>query len=101
MGHRRSVTTITTLVIQSKAENRRHRVRLASELALEQWKVHTQLAAKSREMGTPPPGVYAYFYMRMLELMEQGKFTPEEAGRLNREVDQLIKVAKQSQVDVM
>jgi hypothetical protein len=85
--------------INARHESRRHRMRLAYESALEEWKTHLNVgieAAKLRgggRFGFNPAFTYVYGNLKLLELMEKGPLTPEVLKQHLQEQRELENIA--------
>jgi hypothetical protein len=68
-------------VIQSRAEHKRERLRLATQLAVEDHKMAVEMVKLNRRGGVPPLSVYVAYHADLLAVLATGKLiTPEDVA---------------------
>lgn len=78
--------SILTMWIQTRVQARRDRLRLASELALDEFRIHLEHATKQGKPANVQPLVsYIYFHLELSKLVERGAVTVESLRDLTRE----------------
>ncbi|NKB24399.1 MAG: hypothetical protein GKR87_08505 [Kiritimatiellae bacterium] len=76
--------SIITIVVQTRSQNKRDRMRMVTELALEDYRQHLDLALKTNNLGGFPPLVtYLHYHLEIMELAENGNLTPDELRRVS------------------
>ena len=74
-------------LITSRAENKRSRTRLACEIAVKEWETHLDMAKQSakrtgKRQITPAFAAYVYTHMKILDLVERDRLTPDEIRKV-------------------
>jgi hypothetical protein len=78
-----SMSSIVTMLIQSKVKDRRDRMQQVTSLAIEHYKAIQDDAQKRGKDGALPPAVFVSYYHQLPELIESGKLSPEAFSALN------------------
>jgi hypothetical protein len=78
-----SMSSIATMLIQSKVKDKRDRMQQVTSLAIEHYKAIQDDAQKRGKEGALPPAVFVSYYHQLLELIESGKLNPETFSALN------------------
>jgi len=81
------------IYIQSWIQDRRAAVRLAAELALEDYKLRMQAAPPGTPF--PPATVFIDYQVKIMKLIERGKLTPETLKDLSLEHDKFFDAIKE------
>ncbi len=90
-----SVASIAALVIQSRFQDRRERMRLAAQIAMEEYKFQADLISKNTGGGTLQGiATYIHYHIGLMALIEQGKLTPESHKQLMDKNGEMIKAIK-------
>jgi hypothetical protein len=88
--------SVLTVWITGRAETRRHRMQVITQLALKDREIAIDAAKHSGgRTGIPPTVVYLDFYGRVLDLIEKGDFNQAAFKKVHEAQDALIKVAEQ------
>lgn len=94
-----AATSILTIHIQTKAQNRREKVKLASELAIEDFKLSLKMAETLAKPYTfLPIAVYVHFHTKLLEALDAGELDERkihEITELNKKVIKAVKKANE------
>jgi len=70
--------SVATVWLQLRSQDRRERLRQATTLALEEFKVHIDLAASGKgPPGVMPISVLSHFYAEVLAALDRGDLTVE------------------------
>ncbi|RJP55614.1 MAG: hypothetical protein C4557_01175 [Anaerolineaceae bacterium] len=82
--------------INAKAEWKRQLLQLGHELGIKQWESTLSIlqrhADQGRKIKMVPTFVYVNFNVRVLELLADGKLTPESLQKLHAENNKIIQV---------
>jgi hypothetical protein len=78
-----SMSSIITMLIQSKVKDKRDRMQQVTSLTIEHYKAIQDDAQKRAKDGPLPPAVFLSYYHQLLELIESGKLNPETFSALN------------------
>ncbi len=66
--------SIVTIIVQSRAQSRRERIRMAAQIAIEDLKMSIETASKSgKRASIQPPTVYLHYHMKLMELLENNR----------------------------
>ncbi len=70
--------SIATIWIQTKAQTDRERIRLVTDLAVEDHQSAFEMGkASGRPFHMPPVALYLHYHTELVKLMESGSLTPE------------------------
>lgn len=86
-----SLTSIITVIIQARNENRRAQAKNAVELALEDYRISTE-HAKLYGTAVFPLSLYIHYHVRIMEYANKGELTKENLKKIDIEQDELIEV---------
>ena len=83
--------SIVTIVVQSHFQNKRERLKMAVQTAMDDVKMSMEIALKS-ERGTaiPPSIVYLHYHMKLMELLESDKLDSDTLRSLTEENRKII-----------
>lgn len=82
--------SVGTMIVASYFENKRQKIRLAYEAALEDHRVSCEAASKRADGGLVSPLTsYIHFHFKYMELLGKDKVTKEEMEKLSEERDML------------
>ena len=84
--------SIATVWIQGMVQDRRERLRLVTELALEDYKIQLKHAAPGSRVL--PISMFIDFHLRLAREFERGVLTPERYEKVFRENEALISKIK-------
>jgi len=63
--------SIATIIVQSRSQNKRERIKMAAQIAMEDVKISMEIALKSgKRTAIPAPTVYLHYHMKLMELLE-------------------------------
>ena len=89
-----AAASIVTSIIHQKYQNKRELLRIASDLAREDYKRRFEIVTK--EGGEMPPiSVFVHYHVQVLEHMAKGTYTPETISRLREENAQVLSAYKE------
>lgn len=75
--------SIITVVVQARIQDRRERMRQATNLAIEDYKLQLEISKRVPGNGKiPPVTLFVDFHMRLARELEAGTLTPESYGRV-------------------
>ena len=84
-------TSIVTIWLQLKSQERRERVKLASELALEDVKQTLEIAKTlNKRSSIPPLSVYQHYHLQVLDALEKRALTKEKLQEIMKENKSVI-----------
>ena len=86
-----ALASIVAITIQSRAHERRDKMRLMTELALEDYKIHHE-AVKSAGGAMPPLVVYLHYHQELMDLIEKKEVTPAALQKLRQVNDEIIRI---------
>jgi len=86
-----SLTSIITIIIQAKNENKRALTKNAVELALEDYRLATE-HAKLHGTAVFPLSLYIHYHVRIMDYANKGELTKEALNKINIEQDELRQV---------
>ena len=90
-----SFTSVFIVVVQTRSERRRDRVRLAVQAAIEDHKRVFEMAEKTgRDKIVQPLSSYIHYHARILDLLEKGHLTVDALRELNKQQHKLTKLAE-------
>jgi hypothetical protein len=93
-----AISSVAVIFIQQRYQSKREKMKLASEMALEDYKVHVELL-KSRGGSILPISVYQYFHYEILSSLENGSLDAEKMVQLrdqNRDIEKAIRESEGS-----
>ena len=77
--------SITTILIQAHFQNKRDRMRLVSEVALEDFKLKREMGLKhTGEYEEWPLAVFLHYHAELMSLIEKNALTPESHEALTK-----------------
>jgi hypothetical protein len=92
-----SAATVITVIVQSRAERRRDRLRLAVQAAIEDYHNQHELFMKRREQNVKttlaPMSSYIHYHTKVLELLDKNRLTPEVMRDLQLEMLEFDNIA--------
>ena len=77
--------------LSTKAENERHRQRLAFEMGFREWERHMDRAEKLGKTAVGAAVVYGHFYVLVLEALAKGRIGPDEMARIIEQRNELVR----------
>lgn len=78
--------SIVTIIVQSRVQSKRERIRMAAQIAIEDLKMSIEIASKSgKQTSIQPPTVYLHYHMRLMELLENDCLNTETLRLLTEE----------------
>ena len=86
-----SFTSIITIIIQARNENKRALTKNAVELALEDYRISTE-HAKLHGSAVFPLSLYIHYHVRIMEYANKGQLTKENLNKIGLEQDELREV---------
>lgn len=86
-----SLTSIVTIIIQARNENKRALTKNAVELALEDYRITIE-HAKLHGTGVFPLSLYIHYHVRIMEYANKGQLTKENLNKIGVEQDELREV---------
>jgi hypothetical protein len=89
-----SLSTVATVFIQLRSQDRRERLRQATSLALEEFKVHIDLAKSDKgRPGVMPISVLCHFHAEVLAALDRGDLSVETMRGIQERNGELAKLA--------
>lgn len=89
--------SIITMYIQTNAQNKRERNKLASELAIEDFKLSLEMAkSTNKPYAILPVTCYVHYHSKLLELLDSGKLDEEGVKELTESNKTVIKAIKKA-----
>ena len=90
-----SLTSVSIVVVQTRSERRRDRIRLAVQAAIEDHKRVFEMAEKTgRDHIIQPLSSYLYYHARILDCLEKGHLTVDALRELNKQQEEFGKLAE-------
>ena len=89
-----AAASILGIVVQSRMQAKRDRLKEAVWLALQDWKTRFEVI-KERGGNALPLAVFVHYHAKLLELAEQGKLNPAAITSLSAEQNELIEAIAQ------
>jgi len=86
-----SLTSIVTIIIQARNENKRSLTKNAVELALEDYRISAE-HAKLHGTALFPLSLYIHYHVRIMEYANKGQLTKENLDKIGKEQDELREV---------
>ena len=69
-----ATASIVTIIVQSRLQDKRERIKMATQIAMDDVKSKVEIAIKSgRKAEIPPPIVYLHYNIKLMELLENNK----------------------------
>jgi len=90
-----AAASIFAMAIQQRYQNRRDLIKLASELAIDDYNRRIELAKKENMIiSFPPITAFVAYQLKVLEAMSAGTFNEEKIKALNIEQEEILKAFK-------
>ena len=92
-----SMTSLLTMMVRTRAERRRERLRLAVEAGLADFQQGIEIAQRTR--GThqvSPLSGYIYYHAGLLDLLDSGVMNRESVRELDRQQGEFLKAVKEA-----
>lgn len=87
-----SLTSIATMWFQQRAQSRRERLKVASELAMQDYKNSLELArARGKGAKIFPVATFQHFHYEILTALDEGKLNKSELHRIKERNHDLIR----------
>lgn len=84
--------SIITVVVQARIQDRRERVRQATSLAIEDYKIQLEISKRVSGNGKiPPVTLFVDYHMRLAKELEASTLTPESYGSVCAENEALFR----------
>jgi hypothetical protein len=94
-----AAASVGAMIIQQRHQNRRDLLKIATDLAREDWKNRFEIIAKQGgEM--PPISVFVRYHHRVLLLLADGKFSPSAVQALGEEQEAVLAAYRQAKEQV-
>jgi hypothetical protein len=77
------------MIIQQRQQNRRDLLKIATEIAREDWKTRWEIVSK-RGGNMPPLTPFIHYHYRVLDALARGNFTSETVAELGREQEAVL-----------
>lgn len=88
-----SISSIATIIVRSRYEDRRDRSRLAFEAAIEDHKAAIDLAKVTPgRKAIAPLSAFIYYHARIIELLSETNLSKDTLAELDKEMDEVRKV---------
>ena len=84
-----AASSITTMWIQARINDRRERMRQAATLAMEEFKIHVGIATASG-MSVQPLSIYLYHQTLVMKALDDDDYTPKRISEIADEVSKLV-----------
>jgi hypothetical protein len=84
-----AAASIGVMWIQQRHQTKRDLLRVAADLAREDWKNRLELLSQ-RGGKMPPVSAFVHYHAKVLEAMANGTFTPDTVKRLSEEQEQIL-----------
>lgn len=82
--------SIITIVVQTRAQNKRERIRIVAELARQEYTSQLDMAYKTNTYGGFPPLVhYLHYHLRLMKLIEKEDVSVENLAKLKTDSDNI------------
>ena len=96
-----SLTSVFIVVVQTRSERRRDRIRLAVQAAIEDHKRLFEMAEKTgTDQIIQPLSSYIHYHARILDLLEKGHLTVDALREINKQQHELTKLAEDTFKDL-
>lgn len=83
-----AAASVIAMIIQQRYQNKRELLRIAADVALEDYKRRLDLLGPNQAM--PPLSAYVHYQLRVMEHMAGNRFTPETIKVLSEEYDRVL-----------
>ena len=95
-----AAASIGTVWIQSHYQSKRDRLRLVTELALEDYKTNIELAKlHGKRFSAPPVALYLHYHLELAKLLEKGSISSVELEVLMEENQSVLETIKKVQTE--
>jgi len=94
-----SLTSLLTMMVRTRAERRRERLRLAVEAGLADFRQQIEIA--QRTQGThqvSPLSSYIYYHAGLLDLLDSGVMNRKSVMELDRQQSEFLKAVQDAEV---
>src|SRR5882762_4217995 len=85
-----AAASVAAILIQQRYQNKRELLKIAADLALQDYERRLEILEKSGGGRMPPISAFVHYQMRVLEHMVAGTFTPEIIKSLSEEYDRIL-----------
>src|SRR4030081_2810242 len=86
-----SGASVGAMIIQQRQQNRRDLLKIATEMAREDWKNRFDVLAKrGSNVQMPPVTAFVLYHYRVLLALAKGNFTSETVIELEREQEEVM-----------
>ena len=86
-----ATASIVTIIVQSRLQDKRERIKMATQIAMDDVKSKVEIAIKSgRKVEIPPPIVYLHYNIKLMELLENNKLDSHTLRVITEENRKLI-----------
>ncbi|HUN54062.1 MAG TPA: hypothetical protein VMU29_02785 [Smithella sp.] len=86
-----ATASIVTIIVQSRLQDKRERIKMAAQIAMDDVKTNVEIALKSgRKAAIPPPIVYLHYNIKLMELLENNKLDSHTLRVITEENRKLI-----------
>lgn len=85
-----AAASVVTIIIQQRYQNKRELIKIASDLALADYKRRHEVIAEKGGGKMPPISAFVYYYAQVIEHMAAGTFTPEVIKALSEENERIL-----------
>jgi len=86
-----ATASIVTIIVQSRLQDKRERIRMATQMAMDDIKTNVEIALKSgKRASIPPPIVYLHYNIKLMELLEDNKLDSNTLRVITEENRKLI-----------
>lgn len=82
--------SVVAMLIQQRYQNKREILKIAADLALQDYTHRSQLLIDAGGGRMPPVSAFVHYQMRVLEHRSTGKFNPEAVKALTEEYEQIL-----------
>ncbi len=94
-----SLSSIVTIVIQSRYQRKRELTRLATEAAKHDFEYQLQLAKERKGVTRMPPlTLYIRYHYKYLTLLEAGDLSPEHLKQLSAEHKEYVRALEDTRL---
>ena len=86
-----ATASIATMIVQSRSQNKRERIKMAAQIAMEDVKMSMEIASKSGKLASiPAPIVYLHYHIKLMELLENNNLDSATLRLLTEENRKII-----------
>jgi hypothetical protein len=90
-----ATASIVTIIVQSRIQEKRERIKMATQMAMDDIKTNVEIALKSGKRAIiPPPIVYLHYNIKLMELLENNKLDSDTLRVITEENRKLIDALK-------